>query len=66
MGHQIKVIWKKISYSETVLYAEGGKVISEQGRDCGLQEERNVRSPVQIKCDSVAATLSDRTLIQVV
>ena len=37
MGQQIKVIWKiQLSYSETVFYAEGGKVISEQRRDRGL------------------------------
>ena len=56
---------RQLPYSETVLYAERGKVISEQGRDSGLQEKRIGQSPVQIQCDSVAATLSNRTFIQV-
>ena len=31
---------RQLSHSETVFYAERGKVIIEQGRDCGLQEKR--------------------------
>ena len=56
---------RQLPYSETVLYAERRKVVSEQGRDRGLQEKRRGQSPVQIQCDSVAATLSNRAFIQV-
>ena len=31
---------RQLPHSETVFYAERGKVILEQGRDCGLQEKR--------------------------
>ena len=50
---------------ETVLHAEGREFKFEQGRDCGLQKKRRRQSPIQVKRDSVAATLSDRTIIQV-
>ena len=56
---------RQLPYSETVLYAERRKVISEQGRGRGLHEKKRGQSPVQIQCDSVAATLSNRTFIQV-
>ena len=36
MGHQINVIWMKTVTAETVLFAEGGKVVPEQGWDRGL------------------------------
>ena len=41
MGHHTKEIWKRIvTKSETILHAKRGEVISEQGRDRGLQKAR--------------------------
>ena len=39
---------RQLPYSETLLYAERGKVISEQGRDRGLQEKRRTQSHVEV------------------
>ena len=39
---------KTVIVSETVFYAERGKVILEQGRDRGLQEKRRGQSPLQV------------------
>ena len=47
------------------MYAERGKVISEQGWDRCLQKERGGQGPVQIQRNRLAATLSDRTFILV-
>ena len=47
---------------ETILYAERGKVVSEQGVDRCLERDS---CPVQTQRDSVAAALLYRTFIQV-
>ena len=50
---------------ETILYAERGEVISEEGWDRGLQNERGGQGTVQVQRNSLAANLSNGTLIQV-
>ena len=39
---------RQLSDPETILHAEGGEIISEQGRDCGLQEKRRRQSHIQV------------------
>ena len=39
---------RQLSHSERIFHAERRKVLSEQGRDCGLQEKRRRQSSVQV------------------
>ena len=39
---------RQLPYPETILHAEGGEIIFEQGRGCGLHEKRRRQSSIQV------------------